>query len=87
MPPKRTKSTRTMSASEFKSRCLSIMDEVQRTGDEILITKHGQVVARLVAPEPSLPSTHGWMNGTVTFVGAPTAADDVWSLDTSIFPG
>ena len=86
MPPKRTKRTRTMSAPAFKARCLSIMDELLRTGDEIIITKHGRVVARLVAPEESLPSTIGWMNGTVTFVGDPTAPKDVWSLDTSIFP-
>lgn len=86
MPAEPAKRQRTISATEFKAQCLAIMDEVMRTGDEFLITKHGRVVARLVAPEGEIPSTHGWMRGTVTFVGDPTAPDDVWSLGTSLFP-
>lgn len=73
MPLKPTTRTRTMSATEFKAQCLSLMDEVLRTGDEVIIAKHGRVVARLVVPQDSLPSAHGWMAGTLTFVGDPTA--------------
>ncbi|MGQ0480891.1 MAG: type II toxin-antitoxin system Phd/YefM family antitoxin [Pseudonocardia sp.] len=38
---------RTMTATEFKSRVLALLDEVSE-GDEVEITKHGRVVARLV---------------------------------------
>ena len=38
----------TMKASEFKARCLKLMDEVQKTGDEIVITKHGKPISKLV---------------------------------------
>ena len=38
----------TLKASEFKARCLKLMDEVQKTGDEIVITKHGKPVSKLV---------------------------------------
>lgn len=86
MPAKRSQRSRTMSATEFKAQCLSLMDDVQRTGDEVIITKHGKAVARLVAPENALSSAYGWMNGTVTFVGDATAPEDVWDLDASIFP-
>ena len=86
MPSTPAKRTRTISATEFKAHCLALMDEVMRTGDEIVITKHGREVARLVAPAGALPSTYGWLNGTVTFVGDPTEPEDVWSLGTSIFP-
>lgn len=86
MSTKPTKQSRTISATEFKANCLALMDEVLRTGDEIVITKHGRAVARLVAPEGSIPSTYGWLSGTVEFVGDPTEPEDVWSLDTSIFP-
>ncbi len=41
-------STRTVAAGEFKARCLSLLDEVQASGDEIVITKRGRAVARLV---------------------------------------
>ncbi len=35
-----------MSAAEFKARCLKVMDEVQATREEVLITKKGRPVAK-----------------------------------------
>ncbi|MGH3261849.1 MAG: type II toxin-antitoxin system Phd/YefM family antitoxin [Trebonia sp.] len=40
--------TRTMTASEVKAKLLALLDQVA-AGDEISITKHGRVVARLVS--------------------------------------
>jgi prevent-host-death family protein len=37
-----------MKATEFKATCLAAMDEVAATGDEIVITKHGKGVCKLV---------------------------------------
>lgn len=34
-------------ASEFKARCLELMDQVARTGRSVTITKRGKPVARL----------------------------------------
>ena len=39
---------RTIKASEFKARCLKLMDEVAETGDEIVVTKNGVPTARLI---------------------------------------
>ena len=39
---------RTIKASEFKARCLQLMDEVAESGEEIVITKRGHPVSRLV---------------------------------------
>jgi prevent-host-death family protein len=41
------KPTRTIKASEFKAKCLALMDEVARTGERIVITKNGEPVAEL----------------------------------------
>jgi len=38
---------RTIEASEFKAKCLHLMDEVAESGEEIIITKHGRPVSRL----------------------------------------
>ena len=38
----------TIKASEFKARCLKLMDEVAKSGNEIVITKNGRPVSRLV---------------------------------------
>lgn len=35
-------------ASEFKAKCLHLMDEINRSGGEIVITKHGKPISRLV---------------------------------------
>ena len=39
--------SRTIKASEFKAKCLKLMDEVAETREEIVITKNGKPVARL----------------------------------------
>ena len=40
--------TRQIKASEFKAKCLALMDEVARTGNPLVITKNGKPVAELV---------------------------------------
>ena len=42
----------TMQASEFKAKCLALMDEVARTGKTIVVTKNGKPVAELRAHRP-----------------------------------
>lgn len=38
---------KTIKASEFKAKCLKLMDEVAESGEEIVITKNGRPVSRL----------------------------------------
>ena len=38
---------RTIKASEFKAKCLRLMDEVAESGQEIVITKNGRPISRL----------------------------------------
>lgn len=37
----------TIQASEFKAKCLALMDEVARTGEVWVVTKNGRPVAEL----------------------------------------
>ncbi len=46
----------TMKASEFKAKCLGLMDEVNKTGEEIIITKNGKPVSILI-PYKKIPKT------------------------------
>jgi prevent-host-death family protein len=43
---------KTINASEFKAKCLAILDEVAETGEVLTILKHGKPVAQLVPPVP-----------------------------------
>ena len=42
----------TIRASEFKARCLALLDEVAETGRPLVVTKHGRPVARVVPLDP-----------------------------------
>jgi prevent-host-death family protein len=69
-------------AAVFKAECLRLMDEVARTGQPVVITKHGKPVAQLV-PVPAAPdSLFGYMKDTVTITGDVVApAGESWSAD------
>lgn len=54
---------------EFKAKCLKLMDEVAVTGEELVITKRGKPVARLVPATEERPSLFGSMKGTVKIMG------------------
>ncbi|MGB8260009.1 MAG: type II toxin-antitoxin system prevent-host-death family antitoxin [Terracidiphilus sp.] len=42
---------RTVAVSEFKAKCLGLVDEVKATGQSIRITKRGKVYAWLTPPQ------------------------------------
>jgi prevent-host-death family protein len=60
-----TKPSRTISAAQFKAKCLAIMDEVAETREPVVITKRGKPVAEL-RPLVEKPTTlFGFMKGRV----------------------
>ena len=61
--------SREIPAGEFKARCLALMDEVQESGREYVITKRGVPVAKLVAVHLEQRTLFGSMKGTVTVLG------------------
>lgn len=67
-------------AAIFKAECLRLMDQVEKTREPIVITKHGRPVAQLV-PVPAEPhSLFGYMKGSVSVDGdivSPVAVE--WS--------
>jgi prevent-host-death family protein len=63
----------TIQAYEFKAKCLALLDEVQRTGRAIRITKRGKVVARLVPDTQADDKPWLKLKGTGRFVGDPFA--------------
>jgi prevent-host-death family protein len=61
--------TRTIAAGEFKARCLKLMDEVNESGEELVVTKRGKPVVKLVPVRPKGKSFFGAMKGTATVHG------------------
>ncbi len=73
----------TMKASEFKAKCLQLMDEVAARGGEVIITKHGRPISRLV-PYRTKPSTlFGIDRGRIQILGDIVGPVDVaWEAET-----
>ena len=55
--------------SEFKAKCLSLLDEVNKTKKPLRITRRGKPVAEVVPPSPATKRRLGWMAGTAKVVG------------------
>ena len=85
----------TISASEFKARCLEILDRLaSHTLERVTITKRGHVVGILLPPGVSADSVrdiHGFMRGSVVIpedfdLTAPIA-DDAFDAANGILHG
>jgi antitoxin (DNA-binding transcriptional repressor) of toxin-antitoxin stability system len=76
---------RTIPAGKFKATCLALMDEVQRTGEIIQVTKRGKLVGQY-CPIPEEPkeapeSIFGCMRGMITInedFDKPLYTDEEW---------
>ena len=63
-----------ISASEFKAKCLALLDRVRIEGITVVIRKRGKIVAKLVAETDSRDETP-WLDlrGQSHFTGDPFA--------------
>ena len=74
---------RTIKASEFKATCLKLMDEVASSGAEIVITKNGRPISRLVPYRKKPESLFGIDRGRLEILGDIDAPlDVVWEAET-----
>ena len=75
----------TMAVSEFKAKCLAVLQRVKRTGQPVLITRFGKPVAQVVPP-PTPELEDGWI-GAMSASGRiagdivqPVLAEDEWEV-------
>ena len=63
--------TRHIKASEFKAKCLEILDRVKATGERIQVTKRGKVIAELGPPteKTGAPAKAGFARDSMRIVG------------------
>ena len=75
---------RTIKASEFKARCLKLMDELAESGGEIVITKNGRPVSRLVPYRARPESLFGIDRGRFEILGDIVEPVDVeWEAEST----
>lgn len=73
---------RVMSATEFKAKCLSVLDEVEKNGNTVTVTKRGRPVAMVKrAPKARWKSLEGSWAGKVEIVGDIVHGDpEIWEI-------
>jgi len=72
----------TLKASEFKAKCLKLMDEVQKTGEEIVITKNGKPVSKLVPYRVKSASLFGMHKDKISSLDQDIfSTDEKWEAD------
>ena len=69
-----------ISAGKFKAQCLKIMDDVHKNHREVIITKYGKPVAKLVDVDvKSKQPLFGLLKGSVTIKGnIISSTGEVW---------
>ncbi|GAB6042647.1 type II toxin-antitoxin system Phd/YefM family antitoxin [Endothiovibrio diazotrophicus] len=73
---------RTLKASEFKAKCLALMDEVARGGEEVVITKNGVPVSKLVPVRTPPESLFGRHRGRIASRGDVVGpVEDAWEAE------
>ena len=77
--------SQTVSISEFKAKCLALIDAVRKTGQPLLITRRGEPIAQVVPPPVGEKPTSwlGSMRGAGTIVGdviSPATDQEEWEV-------
>jgi prevent-host-death family protein len=60
---------RQISATEFKAKCLGLLDEVAASGQPLVVTKRGKPVARVTKASRAARPFFGGMRGQAEEVG------------------
>jgi len=58
-----------MRASAFKARCLKVMNDIQATGEPLIVTKRGKPVVKVVPVESEKDDIFGFMADKFDIVG------------------
>ena len=71
-----------IAAARFKATCLAVLDEVEQTGEPVIVTKRGRPVAKIVPITPEgRRSPQDALRGSVTFLGdilSPVLPPEAW---------
>ncbi len=74
-----------MAISEFKAKCLAVLERVRKTGRPVLVTRFGKPVAQIAPPEP--PARDGTWLGSMSDqtrilgdIVSPISSDADWDV-------
>lgn len=71
--------------SQFKAKCLALLEQVRKTKKPLRITRHGKPIAEVVPPSPVVDRSAwiGSMKGRMEILGdiiSPASDEDEWEV-------
>jgi prevent-host-death family protein len=75
---------KTIAAGKFKAQCLAVIDEVHDLKEEVVITKRGKPMAKLIPVKKQKDDIFGFMRGQGRIVGdiiSPIDPTDKWDSE------
>jgi prevent-host-death family protein len=72
-----------MRASAFKARCLAVMNDIQATGEPVIVTKRGKPVVKVVPVKSEKDDIFGCMADEVEIIGdieSPVVPLKAWKI-------
>jgi prevent-host-death family protein len=70
-----------MAAGKFKAQCLSVINDVHDLKEEVIITKHGKPMAKLIPIKKGKDEIFGFMRGKGRITGDLIAPIDEWDSE------
>jgi len=76
---------REVTISEFRTKCFSLLNQVEKTKTPLRVTRFGKPIAEIVptAPQPSRADWFGSMKDTIEVLGdivSPASDEDEWEV-------
>jgi prevent-host-death family protein len=72
-----------MRASAFKAQCLKVMNDIQATGEPVIVTKRGKPVVKVIPIKPEKDDIFGSMADEVKIIGdieSPVVPLKAWKI-------
>ena len=61
--------TRSIKASEFKAKCLGLIEEIANTGESLIVTKRGKPLVRVIPDRSKTKNAFGILKGHIKITG------------------
>ena len=72
-----------IAATQFKTHCLSVMEQVSQSGQPVVVTRHGKAVVKVIPIDSDVENIFGALAGMARITGdlENTAPASEWGME------
>jgi prevent-host-death family protein len=73
---------KTLAAGKFKAQCLALIDKIAQTHEELVVTKYGKPLVKVVPYNDKKDNSNKPLAGMATYIGDVfSPIDEEWEVD------